>query len=107
MGSAILSVPYIRDVYVLEAVMVVNGLGKGVLSTILMVLSIRAIAPQQRATAMGVYQAMYAVGMLSGPLVSGFLADSLSLASVFYLSAFLCLLIAGMACLPILSRHQN
>ena len=107
MGGAILSVPLIHNVYVLEAVMVVNGLGRGVLNTILMALSIQAVAPQQRATAMGVYQAAYAVGMISGPLVSGSLADSLGLAAVFYLSASLCLLLAGMAYLRILVKRRE
>ena len=104
-GIALLTIPFIQRVYVLEAVQVAYGLGRGVLSTILMTLSIQAVAPQQRATAMGVYQAAYSVGMLAGPLVSGFLADSQGLATVFYLSASLCLVIAGIACLPILSRH--
>lgn len=107
MGGAILSVPLIHNVYVLEAVMVVNGLGRGMLNTILMALSIQAVAPQQRATAMGVYQAAYAVGMISGPLVSGSLADSLGLAAVFYLSASLCLLLAGMAYLRILVKRRE
>jgi len=73
--------------------------------TIFMALSIRAVAPQQQATAMGVYQAIYAIGMLMGPLVSGSLADSQGLDSVFYLSAFLCLVIAVIACLPILPKR--
>lgn len=105
MGMALLAVPFIRSIHVLEAVQVANGLGNGMLRTILMTLSIRSVAPQQQATAMGIYQAIYAIGMLLGPLVSGFLADSQGLASVFYLSASLCLVIAGMACLPILPRH--
>jgi len=104
MGMALLAVPFIHRVYLLEAVQIANGLGRGVLATTLMSLSIRAVAPQQRATAMGVYQAIYAGGMLLGPLVSGFLADSHGLATVFYLSASLCLVIAGMACLPILPK---
>ncbi len=104
-GISTLAVPFIHDVYVLEAVMVAYGLGSGVLGTILMALSIRSVAAQQRATAMGVYQAIYAVGMLLGPLLSGFLGDSLGLASVFYLSASLCLVIAGLAFLPIVPRH--
>ena len=49
---------------------------------------------------MGVYQAVYSVGMLSGPLISGFLADGLGLPTVFYVSAFLCVIPAGMAHLP-------
>lgn len=105
MGMALLAVPFIHSVYLLKAVQVANGLGRGILATILMSLSIRAVAPQQQATAMGVYQAIYAGGMLLGPLVSGFLADSQGLATVFYLSASLCLMIAGIACLPLLPKR--
>jgi len=101
-GMATLAIPFIPHVYLLETVMVAYGLGSGVLGTILMALSIRSVAPQQRATAMGVYQAIYAAGMLLGPLLSGFVGDSLGLASVFYLSASLCLVIAGLAFLPVI-----
>ena len=51
---------------------------------------------------MGVYQAIYAVGMLSGPLVTGFLADRLGLDRAFYVAAGGCLVLAGMAFLPVL-----
>lgn len=105
MSMALLAVPFIHSVYLLKAVQIANGLGKGILATTLMALSIRAVAPQQQATAMGVYQAIYAGGMLLGPLVSGFLADSQGLATVFYLSASLCLVIAGIACLPLLPKR--
>jgi MFS family permease len=97
LGSTTLIVPLVHDVPALEIVMVVNGLGRGILATILMALSIQAVAPQQRATAMGVYQALYAIGTLLGPLISGHLADSMGLAVVFYLSAAICLLLAGTA----------
>ena len=105
MSMALLAVPFIHSVYLLKAVQIANGLGRGILATTLMALSIRAVAPQQQATAMGVYQAIYAGGMLLGPLVSGFLADSQGLATVFYLSASLCLVIAGIACLPLLPKR--
>ena len=104
-GLSLLAVPFINKVYLLELVQISYGLGRGVLMTIFMALSIRAVAPHQRATAMGVYQAIYAVGMLTGPLVSGSLADSLGLATVFYLSASLCLVIALVACLPVMPRR--
>ena len=73
--------------------------------TAFMALSIWAVAPEQRATAMGFYQAVYSVGMLVGPLMSGFLADSLGLASVFYLCALLSLVMGGMAYLRIIPRR--
>ncbi len=104
-SASLLAVPFINRVYLLQAVQVSYGFGRGALMTIFMALSIRAVAPQQQATAMGVYQAVYAIGMLMGPLVSGSLADSQGLDSVFYLSAFLCLVIAVIACLPILPKR--
>jgi predicted MFS family arabinose efflux permease len=46
---------------------------------------------------MGVYQALYAIGMLTGPLLSGVVADGLGVGSVFYLSGATVLLAGGLA----------
>ena len=105
LGTALLSVPFVQRVYLLEVVQLVNGMSRGLLQTAFMALSISAVAPEQRAMAMGVYQALYAVGTLLGPLVSGFLADSLGLASVFYMCALLSLVMGGMAYLRIIPRR--
>ena len=105
MGGAILIVPAIRQVSLLEVSMVIYGLGRGILATILMSLSIQAISPRQRATAMGIYQATYAVGMFLGPFVSGYVADNFGIINVFYLSALFCLIIASMAYLPIIKKQ--
>ena len=99
-----LIVPLIHDVSLLKVDMLINGLGRGSLLTVLMSLSIQSIPPQQRATAMGIFQATYAVGMLAGPLASGFLASSSGLAAVFYLSTFCCLVTAAIAYLPVVRR---
>jgi MFS family permease len=71
-----------------------------------MALSIQAISPRERTTAMGVYQAAYSIGMLVGPLASGFLADSCGLPAVFYLSASVSLVIAAIALLPALCKQD-
>ena len=105
MGISQIAVPFAQHVYVLAAVQVIYGLGRGALLTLLMILSVRAVAPQQQATAMGIYQAMYSVGMMVGPLVSGYLADNLSLSAVFYLSASICLVIAAMTRIPTLHKR--
>ncbi len=107
MGVAILIIPLVHNVHLLEAVMVINGLGTGILRTILMSMCVQGIPPEQRATAMGFYQAVYSAGMLLGPLISGYLADSLGLAAVFYLSASFSLIIAVMAYLPVLTRSPE
>ena len=105
MGGTLAIIPMIQSVYQLELTMLINGLGRGILSTILMALSIQTVDSQQRATAMGIYQAAYAAGMILGPLTSGYLAQSQGLAAVFYLSAGMCLILAVMAYLPLIRRH--
>jgi MFS family permease len=105
-GFSIAGVPFVQDVPLLQGLMVLNGLGRGLTMTAFMILSVQAVEPQNRATAMGVYQAAYAIGMVSGPMVSGVLADSVGLTSVFYVSAALCGLMAALAFLPVLRRKQ-
>jgi MFS family permease len=51
---------------------------------------------------MGFYQAVYAIGMLIGPLISGFLSDNYGLPIVFYLGGAICLITISMAYLRVL-----
>jgi predicted MFS family arabinose efflux permease len=107
LGLSLLAVPFIHNIPLLDAAQMLNGLGWGMLPTQLMALSIHNTAPQQRATAMGFFQAMYAIGMLMGPLVSGFLADNFGLAVIFYVSSAVCFAVIGLVYLPILPRRQS
>lgn len=105
LGLSLLAVPFIHNIHLLDVSQMFNGLGWGMLATQLMALSIHNTTSQQRATAMGFFQAMYAIGMLTGPLVSGFLADNFGLEVIFYSSSAICLPVIGMAFLPILPRR--
>jgi MFS family permease len=49
----------------------------------LMGMSVQGVERSQRSTAMGIHQALYAVGMFSGPWLGGVLADVLGLRSMF------------------------
>lgn len=80
-------VPSIESVGLLAASQAAGGFGRGLVNTVLIGLSLRAVAPAQRATAMGIYQAIYAIGMMSGPLVAGIVADASGLNTVFYMVA--------------------
>lgn len=97
MGVTILVTPAITDLGLFIGMQVVNGLGRGLLYPSFMSLSISAIAPEHRATAMGVHQAVYAIGMLTGPMIGGFAADGLGISSVFYISGAVVLLAGGMS----------
>ena len=104
LAASLLAVPATSTPAELAVVQLASGFGRGSLATLLMALSIRSASPGTRATAMGVFQAVYAAGMLTGPAVSGVIAESLSLAVVFQVSAALCLLLAIAAFHPVLRR---
>lgn len=68
------------------------SLGAGAVLPTLMALSIQKIAPERRATAMGFFQSIYALGMFAGPALGGFLGQQWGLAAVFSAAGALALL---------------
>jgi predicted MFS family arabinose efflux permease len=100
------AVPFTHSLAILDIIQAGNGFARGMLSTQLMTLSILEAPPRLRATAMSFYQAIYAIGMLSGPIVSGFLANNYGLSMAFYVSAGLCLVVLSMAYLPALPKRK-
>jgi MFS family permease len=105
-GGSMLAVPFITTLPLLMTIQISCGIGSGVLMTLFMFLSISGLHREQQATAMGVFQAVYAIGMFAGPFISGFLGSELGLSAVFYLSSFFSLLVAALAFLPVFSRHK-
>ncbi len=89
----------------LAGLQVVNGAGRGLLYPLLLSLSIKTAAPQDRASAMGIFQAVYAFGMFVGPSLSGSIAEAYGLHSVFVICGVMCV-----ACLPLIvwaERHLS
>ena len=70
-GASLVVVPAIASVWLLMALQGMGGMARGIVNTLLISLSLRAVAPEDRATGMGIYQAIYAAGMLAGPVASG------------------------------------
>jgi len=70
------------------------GLSMGISYPVLMGMSIRYVADVERTTAMGLHQALYALGMFGGPWVSGWLADAIGIRPTFGVTAFLCLVLS-------------
>jgi MFS family permease len=59
------------------------GLSMGISYPVLMGMSIRYVEDAERTTAMGLHQAVYAVGMFVGPWVGGWLADAMGIRPMF------------------------
>jgi MFS family permease len=71
MALSCVAVPYISDIYILYAVQLVGGFGRGMALPLLMGLSIAKVGSSQRASAMGFFQAAYGIGMTVGPVAAG------------------------------------
>ena len=54
---------------------------------------VRGFEENYQASAMGIFQAIYAIGMFTGPIFSGIIASKLSLEGVFIFSSSVSLLI--------------
>ncbi len=67
------------------------GLGQGIGYPLLMGMSIQHVGDGERTTAMGLHQAVYAIGMFGGPWLSGMLANALGIRPTFGVTAFGCL----------------
>lgn len=83
MAMMAFAVPLIRNLPLLAITQGISGIGRGMTYPLLMGLSIRHIPDQERATAMGVFQATYAIGMFLGPMTCGALADVFGLTGAF------------------------
>lgn len=90
MGLTTIGLPFIHSVPVLIISRMLYGMGTGISFPVIMGLSIKQVEREQRASAMGIFQAVYALGMFIGPAFSGFVADGLGIAGMFYSVGVLC-----------------
>ena len=97
MAAMALIVPLINSLPLLAITQGISGVGRGMTYPLLMGLSIRQIPEQDRATAMGVFQATYAIGMFLGPMTCGALADVFGLSGAFVVAGAICTVAAFIA----------
>jgi MFS family permease len=91
LGTALFSIviPFISNLHLLYITQVFNGFAQGMLIPLLMGMAIQQIPDNKRATAMGFFQAIYALGIFFGPFISGIFSEKAGFESVFYFGAFL------------------
>jgi MFS family permease len=73
---------------------VLIGFANGFRYPTLMGLAIAEVDPEQRSTAMGIHQAVYALGMFAGPWFAGLVADVVGLRAMFAVVAGLCVVVS-------------
>ena len=76
--------PFIESYYLIIPLQILGGAGRGLINTILISLVIQYTPEHLRGSTMGSYQAIYAIGMMAGPLISGVIASIYGIESVFF-----------------------
>ncbi len=97
----VFTTPFAPRLEILYLLLGMHGIGTGFIFPLLMGLAIKPMPSDQRATAMGFFQCIYAVGMSMGPILSGWVGESWGLNSVYLLNGAMCLL-AGLCSLKAL-----
>ena len=68
--------------------MFLMGMSSGTQMTYFMDVATRHVEPHYKSSAMGFYQAVYGIGMVVGPAITGFVADISSISLAFISVAF-------------------
>ncbi|HEY9076636.1 MAG TPA: MFS transporter [Anaerolineaceae bacterium] len=106
MSAGILLAAFANAIWMVVAAQVLTGLASGVGYPVLMGMSIQQVDNAERATAMGLHQAVYAIGMFAGPWLSGILADAVGIQPMFGVTAAGCLIL-GVAGAQFLKAKQK
>jgi predicted MFS family arabinose efflux permease len=85
----LLAFPFFEELHWLIACQFAMGVGVGIAFPVLMGLALQAVDPEARASAMGVFQSIYALGMTLGPAVSGLFAARWGIVGVYLTNAAL------------------
>ncbi|SDY58451.1 Predicted arabinose efflux permease, MFS family [Evansella caseinilytica] len=85
-GACSLIIPFTPLFEWLLITQLFNGFGLGMILPMLLGMAIQTVSDEKRATAMGFYQAVYAIGMFAGPFLAGWLSSAGGLETGFYLA---------------------
>lgn len=94
MSIPLLLIIYTKSLLVLYIAQFIFGFGRGISFSILMLLIVKSVPEGKKATAMGFFQAIYALGMFSGPFLTGLISQNSSLVLSYLIMCSTCLAVA-------------
>jgi MFS family permease len=105
-GTPLFFFPALTDLRWMIGAQALIGLGVGMSFPVLMGLALQSVEPEARASAMGVFQSIYALGMTLGPLTSGFIAGQWGIWGVYLTNGVLLLVATAVAILFLRPQSQ-
>ena len=97
--------PFLTRFHLLVACQAVTGLGVGIVFPVLMGLALQSVEPEARASAMGVFQSVYAIGMTLGPVISGGVARTWGMTAVYLTTGGLLVVAVAVAAISLCARR--
>ena len=88
-----LTLPLVCKLPVLYLNQIVHGIGRGIAYAILMGSVLRVVSSAERATAMGIFQSIYSIGIFTGPIVGGWVGSFWGVNGIFIVSGLLALVV--------------
>ena len=70
-------------------------------------LAIQGMPPEEKASAMGFFQAVYAIGMCAGPAIGGFIGNRFGISGIFLCAGIVYLIAAVMGIFTLPERVNN
>ena len=86
-GLTTLITPLFENLFLLIFLRLIGGIGGGIIFSSCMSSIVRGFQENYQASAMGIFQAVYAIGMFLGPILSGVIGSNINLESVFIFSS--------------------
>lgn len=93
--------PTLGMLYVLQAA---GGFFFGMTITVLLALIIMGVRPEVQTSRMGLYQSIYSVGLMAGPIISGYILESTSLKVTYFILA-IAIIVIGCLSKKLLPTH--
>lgn len=90
LGIYCLLVPQTSSIVIVCVLQLIPGLGTGILFSLITSQALQSIPKQKRSTAMGFFQAVYALGMTTFPIISGSIYEQFSMKFAFIFLAAAC-----------------
>jgi MFS family permease len=97
--------PVLTRFHLLVVCQAVIGLGVGIAFPVLMGLALQSVEPEARASAMGVFQSVYAIGMTLGPVISGGVARAWGITAVYLTTGGLLAVAVAVAAISLCVRR--
>lgn len=98
LGIYCLCVPLMNSIILVCLLQLIPGIGTGILFSLLTSEAMQSIPQHKRSTAMGFFQAVYAIGMTIFPIISGSVYDHLSMKVAYFFLAGTCFIAFFVSC---------